>query len=374
MKKMDTGKSHMKRALLTVSAALAVSLIAGSATAQTISGERSHVSPIRSFNDMPPWDPNYQSPRTPDGKPDFQGIWSSASLTTLERGVAFGGSAGFKSLVIPEDQIQAIISENYYTKQYAIQSKPSDLSQGAFTDRDANRGYNAFWIDPGAEYGRVNSEWRSSWITTTADGRIPYSAEGRIARGTRVAQARASSNTGPEVRTIGDRCLISYTGQAGPPLVNGMYNNHYQIVQTPTHVMINTEMNHDARILTVGGERRPDALKPWFGDSIAEWQGDTLVVQTTNIHPTQSRGGYVPVSPGGKVTEKFSRKSDDVLLYEFLVEDPVYYSEAWGGEMPLRRSHEQIYEYACHEGNYALEGILRGDAMGADTAIEKEGE
>jgi hypothetical protein len=368
----------MKKAVFTLSMLMAgssfVGFVALAQEATSIAGERNFTSAIPSFRDLPAWDPGYKAPRTPDGKPDLQGIWSSASLTSLERAPGYGGSKAFDQLVIPDQEVRRLVEENYYTKQFAIQAQPSDLSQGAFTDRDANRGYNAFWIDPGAEYGRVNDEWRSSWITSTNDGRIPYSAEGRAARQSRMAQVRASRNSGPETRTLGDRCLISYAGQAGPPMVNGMYNNHYQIVQTPAHVMINTEMNHDARIFSIGGEPRPDTVKPWFGDSVARWEGETLVVETRNVHPTQSRGGYVPLSPQGKVTERFTRKSDQVMLYEFTVDDPAFYTEIWKGEMPLRLSTEEIYEYACHEGNHALPGILRADAMGLDTALEKEGE
>jgi hypothetical protein len=354
--------------------ALAAISTAGAAYAQTIAGSKNAQSAIPYFRDLPKWDPNYKAPRTPDGKPDLQGVWSSASLTTLERGVSYGGGIKIDTLVIPAEQVSKFTGESYYAQAYKAQGGRSDLSEGAFKDRNSSAGYNAFWIDPGAEYAKVDGEYRSSWITSTANGRVPYSAAGRAARAQRVAGFRAAKNTGPEPRTLGDRCLISYTGQAGPPLVNGMYNNHYQIVQTPKSVLINTEMNHDARIISVDGARRPDAVKPWFGDSVARWEGETLVVETRHVHPIQSVGGYVPLSPQGKVTERFTRKSDQILLYRFTVEDPVFYSEAWTGEMPLRRSKESLYEYACHEGNYALPGILRGDAIGMDTAIEKNGE
>jgi hypothetical protein len=359
-----------------VGVSLAALMLAGAAHAQTgtIAGSKNFESAIPYFKDLPRWDPNYRAPRTPDGKPDLQGTWSNASLTTLERGVSYGGGIKINTLVIPEEQVAKFTGESYYAQAYKQQSGKSDLSQGAFKDRNAGAGYNAFWIDPGAEYAKVDGEYRSSWITSTANGRVPYSAAGRAARAARVASFRASRNTGPETRTLGDRCLISYTGQAGPPLVNGMYNNHYQIVQTPSNVMINTEMAHDARIISVGGKPRPDAVKQWFGDSVAHWDGDTLVIETRNVHPIQSVGGYVPLSPKGKVTERFTRKSDQILLYQFEVADPEFYTETWKGEMPLRLSKEHIYEYACHEGNYALPGILRGDAIGMDTAIEKEGE
>jgi hypothetical protein len=363
----------MNRAIAFATVALAT--LCGAASAQqTIAGSRNFESPIPYFKDLPKWDPNYKAPRTPDGKPDLQGVWSSASLTTLERGVSYGGGIRINTLVIPDAEVQKFTGESYYAQAYKAQSGKSDLSEGAFKDRNANAGYNAFWIDPGAEYAKVDGEYRSSWITSTENGRIPYSAEGRSARAARVAGFRATKNTRPEPRTLGDRCLISYTGQAGPPLVNGMYNNHYQLVQTPGHVLINTEMNHDARIVTIGGAQRPDAIKQWFGDSIARWEGDTLVVETRNVHPIQSTGGYVPISPKGKVIERFTRKSDQILLYQFEVDDPQFYSAAWKGEMPLRLSKERLFEYACHEGNYALPGILRGDAIGMDTAIEKEGE
>jgi hypothetical protein len=364
----------MKRLFVTMAAAAAAAMSAGAAHAQ-IDGGKAFVSPLPFFKDMPAWDPGYKAPRTPDGHPDLQGLWSSASLTMLERGVSYGGGIKIDTLVIPSDKVDAYVADSYYAKQYKEQAY-TDPSVGAGDGKGGGdvRGYNAFWIDPGAEYGKVNTEYRSSWITSPASGRVPYSKAGREARQARIKQFRSVGNTGPEARSIGDRCLISYTGQAGPPMQNGMYNNHYQIVQTPKSIMIDTEMNHDARIIDFDAKPRPDAIKQWFGDSQAHWEGETLVVVTHNLHPIQASGGAVPLSEKGKVTERFTRKSKDVILYEFTVEDPVFYSETWKGEMPLRLSTAHMYEYACHEGNYALPGMLRGDAMGADTAIEKNGE
>ena len=360
----------MKSALLAAVAAITC----GAVSAQTLSGGKEYQSQIPAFKDLQRWDPNYRAQRTPDGKPDLQGVWSDASQTQMSRGSGMGGAIKVDTLVIPDEKIQQLLSDNYYTKQYKIQGKQSDLKDNLLGDKDANRGYNAFWIDPGAEYGRVNGEWRSSWITTPTNGQMPMTPEGRKARGDRVGLSKSVKNTGPEVRTIGDRCLISYAGQAGPPMVNGMYNNHHQIVQTPTHIMINTEMNHDSRIIRIGADPKPNAIKQWFGDSLGHWEGETLVVVTRNLHPIQARGGSVPLSEKGVVTERFTRKSPVEVFYEYTVDDPVYYTQVWKGEMPLRLSTEHIYEYACHEGNYALPGILRGDAMGVDTAIEKEGE
>jgi hypothetical protein len=141
---------------------------------------------------------------------------------------------------------------------------------------------------------------------------------------------------------------------------------------------LNIEMNHDARIIRIKkpGEdaaRTPDVVQQWFGDSVGWWEGDTLVVETRNVHPLQARG-RIPLSPEGKVIERFKRVSDVEIFYSYEVNDPVNYSQVWKGEMPLRQSKESVYEYACHEGNYALPGILRGMKMGLDTAIEAEGE
>jgi hypothetical protein len=207
---------------------------------------------------------------------------------------------------------------------------------------------------------------------------VPFTAEGRAFRANRMTAVRAIKNTGPEIRPVGERCLASFGSQAGPPLNNAMYNNNYQIVQTPDAIIMDVEMNHDARIIRIGEKDkiapRPDAVKQWFGDSVAHWEGDTLVVVTRTLNPTQLQVGAFPVSSEGQVTEWFRRVADDIIDYRFEVKDAKYYTQAWTGQIPLRRSKERVYEYACHEGNYALPGILRADAKGKDTAIDAEGE
>jgi hypothetical protein len=161
----------------------------------------------------------------------------------------------------------------------------------------------------------------------------------------------------PELRPLAERCLTSYGSPGGPPMLpNGGYNSNYTIVQTPDHLMIMTEMVHDVRIIRIGsGPRLPEHIRPWFGDAWGHWEGDVLVVETTNIHPLQPYS-----SPVMKVTERFSRMSEDAILYEFMVDDPATYSESWGGQIPMTAMHDQLYEYACHEGNYALSGVLSG--------------
>jgi hypothetical protein len=345
---------------------------------KTIAGTRSYVSPIPFFKDLKPWDPNYKPPRTADGKPDLQGVWSSASLTAMTR-TDRGQKLGVDTLVIPDAKIAELTRNAAYSKSAAASQQRTDPTSGVFTDKNVDAGYNAFWIDPGSEYAKVDKEWRSSWITSPANGQIPFNAEGRAMRANRMTAVSKINNTGAEIRPVGERCLASFGSQAGPPLNNAMYNNNYQIVQTADHLMIDVEMNHDARIIGISREgaqkaARPDEVKQWFGDSVAHWEGDTLVVVTRNLNPTQLKVGAFPVSEKGRVTEWFKRVSDDVIDYRFEVNDPTYYTQTWTGQMPLRRSKERVYEYACHEGNYALPGILRGMNEGRDTAIDKEGE
>lgn len=343
---------------------------------KTIAGSKSYVSPVPFFKDLKPWDPAYKPPRTPDGKPDLQGVWSTASLTTMVRG-GNGDKVG-DALVIPPERIAELTRNAAYTKAADASQKRTDPKAGVFTDKNAEAGYNAFWIDPGSEYAKVNTEWRSSWITSPANGAPPFSKEGLALRSQRMANVKTVNNTGPEIRPLGERCFISFGSQGGPPLNNAMYNNNLQIVQTPNAVLIDVEMNHDARIINVadasGVTSRPDALKAWFGDSIGHWEGDTLVVVTRNFSPSHQRLAAFPVSDKGQVTEWFSRVSDDVIDYKFEIKDPVYYTQTWTGQIPLRRSREHLFEYACHEGNYAMPGILRADAAGHDTAIQSEGE
>jgi len=372
------GELTMKMKLGVALAVLGMA-IAATAGAQTIAGKTSYVSPLPFFKDLKAWDPNYKPPRAADGHPDLQGVWSSASLTTMTRGTGRNAGIGVDTLVIPPEKIAAATANAGYTKSREESQVRTNPNTGAPTDRNTNAGYNAFWIDPGSEYAKVNTEWRSSWVTSPANGQVPLSAAGRNMRGARMASFRNVYNTGAEIRPLGERCLASFGSQAGPPLNNAMYNNNYQIVQTADHLMIDTEMNHDARIIGIDRPGSPKAPRPatirqWFGDSVGRWEGDTLVVETRNLNPTQLQVGAFPISDKGKVTEKFRRVSDEIIDYQFEVDDPVYYTQKWTGQIPLRKSKERVFEYACHEGNYALPGILRGMVEGRDTAIEKDGE
>ena len=207
----------------------------------------------------------------------------------------------------------------------------------------------------------INGEYRSSLIVDPPNGKVPaQTAEAR-----QRAQARLATIKGrgqydhPEFRPLAERCLMSFGSNAGPPMLpNYFYNNNYQFVQTKDSLMVLVEMVHDVRVIRIGGERLPKAIRPWMGDSIGRWEGDTLVVETTNFHPLQVFRG---ASDNLKVIERFSRADANTILYKFTIDDPTTFTASWGGEVPFRRTDELIYEYACHEGNYALSNVLSGE-------------
>jgi hypothetical protein len=162
---------------------------------------------------------------------------------------------------------------------------------------------------------------------------------------------------GPEQRGLGERCIIGFGSTSGPPMLPTMYNSYYQIVQTPGIVVIHVEMVHDARIIRIGGQPLPKSIRKWMGDSIGHWEGDTLVVKTTNFRPEQS---YRGATENAVITERFKRVSADQIDYRFTVDDPAAFTAKFTGELPFSRVDANVYEYACHEGNYALPGILGG--------------
>lgn len=296
-----------------------------------------------------------QAPRTPDGKPDLQGLWTNASLTTLER------PRQFPSLVIPQEQAERL--EGQRARMMVASNTRTDPNSGAPTDGNANAGYNTFWIDPGTRYGVVKGETRASWIVDPPDGRIPYTAEGKKHLDARLAKVRGTWD-GPEIRPQGERCIVGFGSTAGPPMVNVLYNNTYQIVQTPDHVVITAEMIHDARIVPIGEKRPAQGFDAWLGNSAGWWEGDTLVVETRGFHPNirvrPNMGDSFYVGENATVTERFTRVAADAIHYEFTVEDSEAFTRPWRAEMTFRTSAQPMYEYACHEGNYALPGILAG--------------
>lgn len=298
--------------------------------------------------------PGYSVPKLDWGAPDLQGFWTNESMTVMNRPKEAG------SLVVTPEEEEELIETNIYTLVTQDEAGPSDVSDEAsdklLADKNSNRGYNRFWFEPGHRFARVKGEIRTSWVVEPASGRIPYKPEYFTAR-----MERYSDWRGPEARPLEERCLRGFTNGAGPVVSNGMYNNNYQIVQSPTHVMLFAEMIHDARVIPIvdgpqDADHGPEVLNKWTGDSVGWYDGDTLVVETVSVNPKQT--GYI--SENGKVVERFTRWNDDEIFYEFTVEDPTIYTSSWKGEMALRASDKPPLEYACHEGNYALGGILAG--------------
>jgi len=294
----------------------------------------------------------YKPPRMPDGKPSFEGAWTNATLTPLQR------PDRFKNLVIPADQVEALTNAH----PQVVRQRTDDATDGQEgntqldgQDLGRGRGYNAFWIDPGMAYNTVRGEARTSFIVDPPDGQIPFKERAeRPQRG----DGRLTSFDGPESRPLGERCVIN-SGSAGPPMMTYLYNNNYEIAQTPDHLLIRVEMNNYARIVRIGGKHLPAAVKQFHGDSIGRWEGDTLVVETTNMHPYHANG-MVGITAQGKVIERFTRTSDKQLLYQFTIDDPTRYKQPWTGEYSFNTTDGRVYEYACHEGNYALPGVLSG--------------
>jgi hypothetical protein len=241
-------------------------------------------------------------------------------------------------------------------------------------------GYNGFWLDPGHQVIRFDGVARSSIVIDPPNGRLPALTDaGKKRAAERAGMGRRSGGLdGPEAASLSDRCLSSFGSNAGPPMLpNYFYNNNYTIVQTKDHVVIMTEMVHDARIIRLGAkEHAPSQARSWYGDSIGHWEGDTLVVETMNLHPTQlaqsSMTAYRGSSEKLKVTERFTRTGPKVLRYKFTVEDPESLTAPYSGELPFHYINEPVYEYACAEGNYALPAMLAGAREDERAKKEKE--
>ncbi|MGF1457155.1 MAG: hypothetical protein ACFB6R_17485 [Alphaproteobacteria bacterium] len=312
-----------------------------------------------------PWE-TYKPPRRPDGTPDLQGIWTNASVTVLER------PDGVENLVLTDEEARNFGGE--WLDRLESDKGVTNPDAPAPEAGQNVGGYNTFWMDPGTKVARIKGEWRSSWIVEPENGKLPYSMAGGAMAVKRGRQMSRNFDD-PEVRSPGERCIVGFGSTGGPPMLNVLYNNNYQIVQTPDVVAIVVEMNHNARLVRIGDQHRAKPLRGWLGDSVGRWEGDTLVVNTTNFHPDVSLRPAIRhrvfLSPEAKVEERFTRIADQEIFYEFSVDDPKVYRQTWRGEMILRKTEGPIYEYACHEGNYALPNILGGARLEEKQAAEK---
>jgi len=280
----------------------------------------------------------YRAPRTPDGVPDLQGLWSNSSLTQLER------PDELKSLVPSEADAKA------YEKAH-IGKPPSD-------PEDTVGGLQSEWWDWDDGFARIRGQARTSWIVSPADGKVPFTAESKALHKAR-HQRRKVDFDNPEGRSQDERCLS--TDAAGPPLQNGGYNDNFQFVQTRDRLAIMAEYMHDVRIVRLGATQHlAPSLRQRMGDSIGRWEGETLVIETTNFAPEEVEDPKGNPASDQKVVERITRISPTALYYEFSVSNPAVFVQTWKGEMILHPTKGPIYEFACHEGNYAMEGMLRG--------------
>ncbi len=298
----------------------------------------------------------WQTPRTSWGHADLSGTWSTATITPLERPAELAGKASFTAA-------EAADYERVVVERTNRDQRPGDAAA------DVARAYNDFWWDSGT---RVVPTRRTSLVVDPPDGRVPALTTAAQQRQAALAEARQLRGPAdhPEDRNLWERCLTRGLPTAMLPQV---YNNNYQIVQTTDHVVILAEMIHDARVIPLDGRPHlPAHLRAWMGDSVGRWDGDTLVVETTNFtDKTNYRGSTDQL----RLVERFTRTAQDILTYRVTVHDPSTFTQPWTIELPVRRSDGEIYEYACHEANYGLEGILRGhraeERVAAEAAAKK---
>jgi hypothetical protein len=314
-------------------------------------------------------------PRTPDGHPDLSGMYDLAMLTPLER------PAGLPAVL--SDAEAAKLERDMEIRERKARAPirgdreaPPKGGDGSVGPEGNVGGYNSFWLDRGTHYSTVDGQKRSSIVVDPPDGRVPpLTADARRRAASRLgAAARPTSDASesnrdpgleppgsyddPERRPLGERCLLGFGSTSGPPVLpNYFYNNLHQIVQTPDTVLIHTEMVHDARLVRMNAPHLPPAIRKWMGDSVGHWEGDTLVVDTTNFTgETRYRGSTANLH----IVERFTRVDGSSLKYRFTIEDPATWAKPWTGEYTWPMTEERMFEYACHEANYALGGILSG--------------
>ena len=327
--------------------------------------------------------------RTADGRPDLQGNWTNATITPLER---LGANL---PLVLTEEvakeeerKIRAALEfreqdsdPNRAAPPVGGEARKSPNAEPSYLERvwqggaGAVGGYNSFWIDPGEHVLRVDGQPRSSILIDPPNGRAPGvtdAAKAAMARNAEIRKKQGGEFDHPELRPSAERCLTSFGRNAGPPMLpNYFYNNNYTIVQGKDSVMILTEMVHDARVVRIGGTHPPSNVRFWFGDSIGRWEGDTLVIETTNFN---QQGNFRGAWENLKVTERITRKDARTLNYRFTVEDPTFFTAPMTGELVFNAMQpgELVYEYACHEANYGLEGVMSGARAQEREAAKKK--
>jgi hypothetical protein len=302
---------------------------------------------------------SWAAPRTANGHPDLQGVWSNNNVTPLERPEMLGD----RETLTAEEMaaLQARASELFSSESgdaaFGDSVFATVLAEAeTFSSRDTGTGnYNHFWL--------VERDWdnRTSLVVDPPNGRIPPRTEAASARVADRAEARSRNARGPEDRSLGERC-VSW----GVPRLGAGYNSYYQIFQAADHVVVYMEMGGSRIIPLDAGPHIDGKIRQLHGDSRGHWDGETLVVETTNYSPTSY---FMAATDGLNLVERFTRVSDDVLQYEVTVTDPTTWTEPWSARIPLRQSPDPVFEYACHEGNVGMAGIMSG-ARALDNAVQ----
>ena len=288
-------------------------------------------------------------PRTPDGHPDLQGVWTNATITPMERPSRFNGKATLSDA-------EATVYEKSDAEELQKQDGASDGPLIAAAGSSGTGGYNVLFVDRGTELARVDGVKRTSLVVDPPDGKVPPMTDDARKRISGLMRNFNRYDTVKE-RPLSERCIIGFGSTAGPPMLPVLYNNNYQIVQTPDAVMILVEMVHDIRIIRMNGVHDPPSIRKLLGDSIGHWEGDTLVVDTTNFtDQTRFRGSGENLH----VIERFQRIDPETILYRATIDDPTTFTKQWTLEYPFRTTAGPVYEYACHEGNYAMPDIMGG--------------
>ncbi len=299
---------------------------------------------------------NWSVPRAADGHPDLQGIWTNATLTPMERPAQF---AGKKTLTDAE----ATAYEQHDLKSNDIDNPEAPLLARAGSADTG--GYNNLFIDRGSQLARVDGLKRTSLIIDPDDGKVPPMTPSAQARLAKMMKRGFDSYNDVTDRPLSERCIIGFGSTSGPPMMPVLYNNTYEIVQTKDAVMILVEMVHDVRVIRMNGTHKPANIRTLMGDSVGHWEGDTLVVDTTNFRAENTFRG---ASENQHIIERFQRAGPDTILYRVTVDDPSTYTKTYTMEFPFNATPGPIFEYACHEGNYAMPDILGGARK-----LEKEG-
>jgi hypothetical protein len=298
----------------------------------------------------------YTPPRTPDGHPDLQGVWDFRNVIPLERPSQYANKEFLTDEEVAEYERSAADRLDMDRRDDDPNRTPPVVN-GAKATADVARAYNDFWWDYGKKF---NGSRRSSLIIEPRDGKIPALTPDGKRRADHFAERRARPAAGPEDRGVGERCIMGFN--AGPPMLPAAYNNNVRLLQTREQVVLLTEMVHTARVIPLDG--RPHLRMPqWSGSSRGRWEGTTLVIETKGFYENTS---FPSSSSNMHLIEKFSRVDADTLIYEFTVSDPTTWTRPFTAQVPMKRSTEPMYEYACHEGNYGMEGILL-----AARAVEK---